>query len=134
MKEAMIAQRHNHVCADCHKMMEPICVALEHFDAIGAYRDRYKVANAEIDTSGILFDNSEFNNASEFQENLLKHSDQFVHTVVSKLMTYGLGRAVEYYDQPQIRKIVKNASKENYTWSSVILGIIESSQFQYRRL
>jgi hypothetical protein len=134
MKEAMIAHRQNPVCANCHKMMEPIGLALEHFDAVGAYRERYKEANAEIDTSGVLFDNNEFNDAIEFQAKMLEHSDRFVHTVVTKLMTYALGRAVSYYDQPEIRKIVKNASKENYTWSSVILGIIESTPFQYRRL
>ena len=134
MKEAMIAHRQNPVCANCHKMMEPIGLALEHFDAVGAYRERYKAANAEIDTSGVLFDNSEFNDAMEFQENMLEHSDRFVHTVVTKLMTYALGRGVAYYDQPEIRKIVKNAAKENYTWSSVILGIIESTPFQYRRI
>jgi len=134
MKDAMIAHRQNPVCANCHKMMEPIGLALENFDAIGAYRERYVEADADVDTSGILFDNTDFNDSLEFQENLLKHSDRFVETVASKLMTYALGRAVEYYDMPALRKIVKDASEDNYTWSSVILGVIESTSFQYRRL
>ena len=134
MKQAMIAHRQNPVCANCHKMMEPIGLALENFDGVGIFRERYKEANAEVDTSGILFDNTEFSDTVEFQQNLMRHSDRFVHTVVSKLLTYALGRAVEYYDQPEIRKIVENAAKEDYSWSSVILGIIESTPFQYRRL
>lgn len=134
MKDAMIAHRQNPVCANCHKMMEPIGLALENFDGVGAYRDRYVEADAEVDTSGILFDSSEFKDSLEFQQNMLRHSNRFVETVASKLMTYSLGRAVDYYDQPALRKIVKNAEKDDYTWSSVILGIIESTPFQYRRL
>ncbi len=134
MKEAMIAHRQNPVCANCHKMMEPIGLALENFDGVGAYRERYVEADAEVDTSGILFDNTEFNDAHEFQKNFLRHSDRFIETVASKLMTYALGRAVEYYDMPALRKVVEQAEKDNYTWSSVILGIIESKPFQYRRL
>jgi hypothetical protein len=133
MKEAMEAHRQNPVCANCHKMMEPIGLALENFDAIGAYRDWYKEAGVEVDTSGILFDNSTFDDTVEFQDKLFRHSNRFVETVAGKLMTYALGRAVEYYDQPEIRKIVKNAAKDNYSWSSVILGVIESTPFQYRR-
>ncbi|MGY8814896.1 MAG: DUF1592 domain-containing protein [Gammaproteobacteria bacterium] len=134
MKESMIAHRQNPVCANCHKMMEPIGLALENFDAIGAYRERYVEADAEVDTSGTLFDNQEFKDTLEFQDSLLRHSDRFVETVTSKLLTYALGRSLEYYDQPEIRKIVKKAAENNYTWSSVLLGIVESTPFQYRRL
>ncbi|NNE37942.1 MAG: DUF1592 domain-containing protein, partial [Gammaproteobacteria bacterium] len=88
MKEAMIAHRQNPVCANCHKMMEPIGLALENFDGIGSYRSQYYDANAEVDSSGILFDNTEFADANGFRDQLLKHSDRFVHTVVLKLMTY----------------------------------------------
>jgi cytochrome c5 len=134
MKESMIAHRQNPVCANCHKMMEPIGLALENFDAIGAYRERYIEADAVVDTSGTLFDNQDFKDTLEFQDSLLRHSDRFVETVTSKLLTYALGRGLEYYDQPEIRKIVKKAAEDNYTWSSVLLGIIESTPFQYRRL
>ncbi len=133
MKEAMIAHRQNPVCANCHKMMEPIGLALENFDGIGSYRSNYDEADAAVDSSGILFDNSEFADANGFRNQLLKHSDRFVHTVVMKLMTYALGRKVEYYDQPVIRDIISKTESEDYTWSSLILGVIESTPFQYRR-
>ncbi len=134
MKEAMIAHRQNPVCANCHKMMEPIGLALENFDGIGAYRERYEDADAQVDSSGILFDNSEFRDSMEFQQNILRYSDRFVHTVATKLMIYALGRPVQYFDQPAIRKIVENAARDDFSWSSVILGIIESKPFQYRRI
>lgn len=133
MKEAMIAHRQNPVCANCHKMMEPIGLALENFDGIGSYRSQYEEANAAVDASGILFDNSEFTDTNGFRNQLLKYSDRFVHTVVMKLMTYALGRKVEYYDQPVIRDIIDETESDNYTWSSLILGVIESTPFQYRR-
>jgi hypothetical protein len=133
MKESMIAHRQNPVCANCHKMMEPIGLALENFDGIGSYRERYEEANTEVDSSGTLFDNSEFKDANEFRDRLLKHSDRFVHTIVNKLMTYALGRKLEYYDQPVIRDIIAKTESEKYTWSSLILGVIESTPFQYRR-
>jgi hypothetical protein len=133
MKEAMIAHRQNPVCANCHKMMEPIGLALENFDGIGSYRTEYDEANAIVDSSGILFDNSEFADANGFRNQMLKYSDRFVHTVVTKLMTYALGRKVEYYDQPVIRDIIKETESKDYTWSSLILGVIESIPFQYRR-
>jgi cytochrome c5 len=133
MKESMEAHRTNPVCANCHKMMEPIGLALETFDAIGLYRNRYRDANAEVDASGILFDGSPFNDTAGFQKELFKYSDRFVQTVTTKLLTYALGRAVQYYDIPTVRKIVRDSASQQYTWSSIILGIIESSPFQYRR-
>jgi hypothetical protein len=133
MKESMAAHRQNPVCANCHKMMEPIGLALENFDGIGSYRTRYVEADTEVDPSGILFDNSEFKDTAEFREKLLNHSNRFVHTVVGKVMTYALGRKLEYYDQPVIRDIISKSESDNFTWSSLILGVIESTPFQYRR-
>jgi hypothetical protein len=133
MKEAMEVHRQNPVCANCHKMMEPIGLALENFDGIGTYRDHYEDANTSVDSSGILFDNAEFRDTNEFKDRLLKHSDRFVHTIVTKLMTYALGRKLEYFDQPVIRDIISKSESDNYTWSSLILGVIESTPFQYRR-
>jgi hypothetical protein len=133
MKQAMEDHRKNPVCANCHKMMEPIGLALENFDGIGSYRTRYDDANAEVDSSGILFDSTTFSNTDEFRKQILKHEDRFVHTVISKLLTYALGRKLDYTDQPTVREIFKNATDENHTWSSLILGVIESKPFQYRR-
>ena len=133
MKEAMLEHRKNPVCANCHKMMEPIGLALENFDGIGSYRARYDDANAEVDSSGILFDSTEFADASGFRKQLMKHQDRFVHTVISKLLTYALGRKLDYYDQPVVREIFTKSQADNHTWSSLILGIIESKPFQNRR-
>jgi len=134
MRESLEIHRANPVCANCHKMMEPIGLALENFDAIGSFRTRYMDADTEVETYGILFDGREFQDTLEFKQELLKYSDKFAQTVTQKLLTYALGRGVEYYDKPTIRNIAKQAATENYTWSSIITGIIESTPFQYRRL
>jgi hypothetical protein len=133
MRESMEAHRTNPVCANCHKMMEPIGLALETFDAIGKFRTRYEDANADVDASGLLFDGSKFNDTLEFRKEFLKYSDRFVNTVTTKLYTYAMSRSVQYYDKPVIREIVQNTAAENHTWSSLILGIVESKSFQYRR-
>jgi len=134
MRESLEIHRANPVCANCHKMMEPIGLALETFDAIGSFRTRYREADAEVETYGLLFDGSEFQDTIGFKQELLKYSDKFAQTVTQKLLTYALGRGVEYYDKPTIRDIAKHAASEDYSWSSLITGIIESTPFQNRRL
>jgi len=134
MKESMIKHRTNPVCANCHRMMEPIGLALETFDGIGHYRTRYVEADAEVDASGTLFDNTPFNDTHEFRRQFMKYSDKFVDTVTKKLMIYALARPLDYYDRPVVRDIVNEAADENYTWSALILGIVESVPFQYRDL
>jgi len=133
LKQAMEKHRANPVCSSCHKLMDPIGLALEHFDAIGLYRDRYADANAEVDASGILFDGSEFRTTLDFQQEFMEHSERVVHTVTEKVLTYALGRRLEHYDLPVVRNIVREISPENYTWSSLILEVINSTPFQYRR-
>jgi hypothetical protein len=134
LKQAMERHRANPVCATCHKMMDPIGFALEQFDAVGSFRTHYIEADAEVDASGTMFDGSTFGSTKEFQGVLLQHSDRVVHTIVEKLLTYALGRRIESYDQPVVRKIVTQAAVEDYTWSSLIQGVIESVPFQYRRV
>jgi hypothetical protein len=92
----------------------------ENFDAIGGYRARYADADAPVDASGLLFDGSEFQTAEEFRREFMKHADRVVHTVTEKVLTYSLGRGLEYYDQPTVRAIVRASAEENYTWSSLI--------------
>ena len=133
LKQAMERHRANPVCAACHKLMDPIGFALEHFDAIGSFRTRYADANAEVDASGVLFDGNEFRDTKEFQEVFLLHSERVVQTVTGKLLTYALGRGVEYYDLPAVREIVNKTAPDNYSWSSLILAVAESMPFQYRR-
>ncbi|MEE8285749.1 MAG: DUF1592 domain-containing protein, partial [Gammaproteobacteria bacterium] len=133
LKQAMEQHRANIVCASCHKLMDPIGFALENFDAIGSFRTRYDDADAVVDSSGILFDGSEFSGTREFQKELLEHSDWVTHTVTKKLLTYALGRGLEYYDQPIVRDIVQNAAPARHSWSSLIMGVVESTPFQHRR-
>ena len=134
LKQAMAAHRANPVCAACHNLMDPIGLALENFNAIGSYRVRYEEADTEVDSSGTLFDGRSFNNSREFKNNFLDHKQRFANTVTQKLMTYSLGRGLDYYDQPAVREIVDKIAPEGYKWSSLILGIIESTPFQYRRV
>ncbi len=134
LKQAMEAHRANPVCSSCHKLMDPIGFALENFDAIGSYRSRYLDANAEVDSSGVLFDGSQFNSPQEFRKAFMKHSQRVVHTATQKVLTYALGRPLDYYDAPAVRRIVEETESENHTWSDLIQGVIKSKPFQYRRV
>ena len=133
LKQAMERHRANPVCASCHKLMDPIGFALENYDAIGAYRARYVEADAAVDASGLLFDGSNFETGAEFRSEFLKHDERIVHTATEKMLTYALGRGLEYYDQPAVRKIVRDSAAQNFAWSSIIIGVINSTPFQYRR-
>ena len=132
MREAMEQHRTNPVCASCHRLMDPPGFALEQFDAVGRYRTRSE-SNTEIDASGVLPDGTAFDGAAGLREALLRRPGLFVTTLTEKLLTYALGRGVEYYDAPAIRAITRAAAGENNRLSSLILGIITSQPFQMRR-
>jgi len=110
--------------------MDPLGFALENFDATGKWRAS-DGTNA-IDASGVLPDGTKFDGPAELRKLLLSHPEQLVHTVTEKLLTYALGRGVEYYDAPAIRKIVKESVATDYRWSSLIVGIVKSMPFQMR--
>jgi hypothetical protein len=131
MRQQMEAHRANAVCASCHKLMDPIGFALENFDGVGRWRTAD--AGEPIDTKGILPDGSQVNGAADLRKKLLNRPEQIVRTFTEKLLTYALGRGVEYYDQPVIRKIVREARPTDYRWSSIVLGIVKSAPFQMRR-
>ena len=131
LREAMVEHRENPACRVCHAPMDPIGFSLENFDAVGAWRTTF--AGAPIDASGVLPDGSAFDGPSGLRDLLLSRPADFVGTVTEKLMTYALGRGVEYYDMPTIRRIVREAEASDYRWSAVILGIIKSAPFQMRR-
>ncbi len=133
MRQRMEQHRANPVCASCHSRMDPLGFALENFDAIGQWRTTTGTAKAPIDSSGALPDGTKFQGPAELRKILLSHPEQFVTTVTEKLLTYALGRGVEYYDQPAIRKIVRGAASSDYRWSSLIFGIIQSTPFQMRK-
>ena len=132
MREAMVQHRENPVCASCHRMMDPLGLALENFDAVGKWRDLSE-AGTPIDASGALPDGTPFEGALGLRGALLSHSEEFVMTVTKKLLTYALGRGLEYYDAPAVRTIVREAAADDYALSSLILGAVESVPFQMRR-
>jgi len=134
MRERMEAHRVNPACAACHKMMDPLGFALDNFDGIGGWRDSTGPGSGPIDSSGSLPDGTAFNGPDGLRDVLMKKRDMFVETFTERLLTYALGRGVEEYDYPVIRKIVRDASADNQKWSSIILNIVNSTPFQMRRV
>jgi mono/diheme cytochrome c family protein len=128
MRQQMEMHRKMEPCATCHKIMDPIGFALENFDAIGAWRT--EDAGNPIDATGYLVDGSKLDGLKGLRDALIRYSPQFVRVATEHLMTYALGRGVEYYDMPTIRAIVHDAEKNNYRFSSLVLGVIKSEQFQ----
>jgi hypothetical protein len=133
MRERMSQHRASPACASCHSMIDPAGFALENFDAIGRWRTVDESFNA-IDASGTLPDGTAFDGVNELRTALTSHPDRFVHTVTEKLLTYALGRGVDYYDMPAVRKILKDAAPGDYRIQSIILGIVSSYPFQFRRV
>ncbi|HYR84601.1 MAG TPA: DUF1592 domain-containing protein [Terriglobia bacterium] len=133
MRERMEQHRTNPACATCHNLMDPIGLSTENFDAIGRWRARYDEGGASIDASGALPDGTTFDGVAGLRQALLKHPDAFVSTVTQKLLTYGLGRGLEYYDAPVVRGIVRSARNHNYRFSSLIVNIVTSTPFLMRR-
>jgi len=136
MRERMEEHRANPVCANCHKLMDPIGLSLENFDAIGAWRTRDGASvtslGTPIDSSGELLDGTRVDGVVALRKALVRQPEIFVSTVTEKLMTYALGRGTGYYDMPAIRSIVRDSAKSDYKFSSLILGIVKSTPFQYR--
>jgi hypothetical protein len=130
VREIMEAHRANPTCNACHGVMDPLGFSLENFDTIGEYRSMDRFTRTKIDTSGKLADGTAVNGPADLRNALLRHPEQFAQTFTEKLMTYALGRGVEYYDMPGVRKIVKNAGKDNYRFSSIVMGIIATPAFQ----
>jgi len=132
MRERMEQHRKNPACASCHAQMDPLGFALDNFDALGAWRSTTE-SGTPIDASGVLPDGTRFKGPAELRKILLDRHDQFVQVLTEKLLTYALGRGVEYYDMPVVRSIAREAAQENYRWSSFVLSIVKSSPFQMRR-
>src|SRR6266849_3351761 len=112
MRQTMEAHHTNPACATCHQIFEPIGLALENFDAVGAWRTEDE--GSPIDATGVL----------------VRYSDQFLRVVTEKLLTYALGRGVEYQDMPMVRSIVRDSAGSKYKFSSLVLGIVKSAPFQ----
>ena len=132
VRERLAQHRQSPVCANCHAPMDPLGFALENFDALGQWRTTD--AGLPVDASAVLADGvTRFEGPTGLRRVLLSRSEQFVETLTGKLLTYGLGRGLEYYDRPVIRSITRGAEADDYRWSSLILGIVESTPFQMRR-
>jgi hypothetical protein len=132
LRQLMEQHRANPSCATCHKVMDPLGLSLENFDAIGQWRT--KELAGPIDASGQLADGTPVTGVVDLRKALLEHPQQFVQTVTEKMMTYALGRGLDYYDMPVVRGIVRDAAKSDYRFSAVILGIVKSAPFQMRKV
>ena len=131
MREQLAAHRANPVCAGCHAQMDQLGFSLENFDGIGEWRDVY-ASGARVDASAELPDGTKFNGPAELRQVLMKHSDEFLTTMTEKLLTYALGRGLEASDAPAVRKIKRDAARENLRFGALVQGIVTSVPFQMK--
>jgi hypothetical protein len=129
VRERLEAHRQNPVCAACHVHMDPLGFALENFDGAGRWRDTTE-AGTPVDASGSLVDGTTFSTPTEFRQMLMNRREEFYLTFAEKLLTYALGRGVEYFDMPTVRSIVRDAAPSDHRWSAFVLGIVRSQPFQ----
>jgi hypothetical protein len=133
VREIMEQHRAKPSCNACHGVMDPLGFALENFDAIGEWRAKDRYAGSAIDASGKLVDGTPISGPADLRKALMRRPEQFVQTFTEKLMTYALGRTVEYSDMPVVRQIVRDAAREDYRFSSIVSGIVKSAPFQMRK-
>ena len=131
VRERLELHRQNPVCASCHAQMDPLGFALENFDAIGAWRTKGD-GGTPIDASAVLPSGASVSGPGELARVFVEQPDRFASTVVEKLLTYAIGRGVEYYDAPVVRAIVRDAAPHDYRWSALISGVVTSAPFQMR--
>ena len=127
-RERMEEHRKNPACTSCHRVIDPLGLALENFDVTGAWR--IKDNEVPVDSVGELYDGTKMDGPAGLRQALLKHSDVFLLSFTENLMTYALGRRVEYADMPAIRAIVRDAAKNNNRMSSFVLGVVNSAAFR----
>jgi mono/diheme cytochrome c family protein len=133
VREIMEQHRAKATCNACHGILDPLGFALENFDAVGAWRSKDRWAGTEIDASGKLVDGTPVSSPADIRKALERRPDQFVQTITEKLMMYALGRSVEYYDMPAVRKIVRDVSREDRRFSAIVMGIVKSAPFQMEK-
>jgi len=131
VRERLEMHRANPSCNGCHGVMDPLGFALENFDAIGAWRVKDREAGSGIDSSGELADGTVVNGPVDLRAALLADPTQFVQTLTEKLMIYALGRGVEHYDMPAVRRIVRDAERQDYRFSAILAGIASSEPFRF---
>jgi cytochrome c551/c552 len=128
LRERMEVHRKNPACASCHQRMDPLGFTLENFDAVGKWRS--EADGVPVDPNAAMPDGTNFAGIEGLRMYLADNKEDFVRTLSSKLLAYAIGRGIEYYDQPAIRKIAREAAANNYRWSSVILGVVNSTPFR----
>jgi hypothetical protein len=131
VRERMEEHRKNPACMSCHRVIDPIGLALENFDVVGAWR--IKDSGAPVDTNGTLYDGTKMSGPPDLRQALLNRSEILIRTFTDNLMAYAIGRRVEYYDQPTVRAIVKKAAANGNRFSSFVLGVVNSPAFQMAR-
>ena len=131
VREMLETHRKNPVCASCHARMDPLGLSLENFDALGQWRTTD--AGAPINASGVLLDGTKVDGPAALRRALVAQKEQFVRTVTGKMLTYAIGRGLEYYDAPATRGIVRAAAADDYRWSSTVLALVKSAPFRMRR-
>jgi hypothetical protein len=131
MRQQMEQHRSNVACAGCHRLMDPIGFALENFDAVGAWRARNE-GGVPIETADQLANGDKVDGVRGLRDALLRRSDVFVQTLTEKLLIYGLGRGLSPDDMPLVRQIVRTAKPDGYRFSALVLGIVNSAQFQMK--
>jgi len=132
VRERLEMHRVNPSCNGCHGVIDPLGFALENFDAVGRWRDNDRQARTPIDSSGVLADGTPVDGPVALRQAILSRPDQFVQTFTEKLMTFGLGRSIEYQDMPTVRRIVREAKSDDYRLSALILNIVNSEQFRMK--
>ncbi|HLK48556.1 MAG TPA: DUF1592 domain-containing protein [Bryobacteraceae bacterium] len=134
VRERMAEHRNQTTCNACHGIMDPLGFALENLDAVGRWRNIEMFAGTPIDATGNLPDGTKLAGPDDLRGALMRKPEQFAQTFTEKLMTYALGRRLEYYDMPTVRKIVRNAAADNYRFSSLVMGIVASDPFQFKKV
>jgi hypothetical protein len=128
LRARLEAHRANPVCATCHQIFEPMGIALENFDAVGTWRTEDD--GIAIDATGVIADGTELDGVVSLRGVLENYSNRFVQVVTEKLLTYAMGRGVEYQDMPMVRAIARGAAADDYKFSSLLTGIVQSPAFQ----
>jgi hypothetical protein len=128
IRERLTQHRANPACANCHAVIDPLGFALENFDVLGGWRSVDETGH-KVDTEGTTANGTSVNGFPGLRKLLLAQPDEFPRTVTEKLLAYAIGRRLEYYDLPAVRKIVREAEADHYRWSSIILGIVKSAPF-----
>jgi hypothetical protein len=132
VRERMEQHRSNPQCTSCHRVIDPLGLALENFDATGKWRIRD--GGIAVDTKGQLFDGAAIEGPDGLRNALMRHQDVFLLSFTRNLMTYALGRRVEPFDMPAVRRIIRDAGSQNYRISAFVNGIVESDAFRMARL